>query len=321
MTFDYRRPPSLPAALDALAAPDAMAIGGGTDLLVLAEEGLVAPATVVDLRAIPGITDIERRGDGSVRIGAGARIAEIAAHPDLLAHLPLLARAAGAVGTPALREMGTLGGNLAQRIRCWYFRRGVTCFKHGGDSCAAVDGENVYHAILPSGTCHAPHPSDPAVALEVLDAHVEVAAPGGATRRLALASLYEGAAVNARSEVTLAPGELITAVEIPAAASGGVQHWEKVMQRGAWDFALVSCAAARRSDGTVRIALGGVAAGPWRAPLSIEEDIASGGLDEESLDALAERAMYDAEPLAQNGYKVPMARAVLRRAFRALLEG
>ena len=111
------------------------------------------------------------------------------------------------------------------------------------------------------------------------------------------------------------------AVELPAAAAGGTQHWEKVMQRAAWDFALISCAAARRTDGSVRIALGGVGAGPWRVALSVEEDVASGGLDEDSLDALAERALYDTEPLANNGYKVAMARAVLRLAMRALIGG
>ena len=127
-----------------------------------------------------------------------------------------------------------------------------------------------------------------------------------------------GAAADPTGEMTLADDEIITSIELSAAARGGAQHWEKVMQRGAWDFALVSCAAVQRTDGAVRMSLGGVGLGPWRVALSVEEDVASGGLDEDSIDALAERAMYDAEPLARNGYKVDIARAVLRRAMRAL---
>ncbi len=316
-SYTYLRPATLDDALAALAEPGAHALGGGTDLLPCIDEGRVTPARVVDVRDLPGAADITVRDDGSARVGAGVRLADLASHAALRARFPLLAESCGAVGTPQLRNMGTLGGNLGQRIRCWYFRRGVACFKNGGDACAAYAGEHEYHGILGGGRCHAVHPSDAAVALEVLDARLEVAGPAG-TRAIGVAALYEGAASNPHGETTLAAGELITAIELPAAAGGGAQHWEKVIQRGAWDFALVSCAAARRADGSVRIALGGVGLGPWRLPLSVEEDVASGGLDEDSIDALAERAMYDAQPLARNGYKVWIAQAAIRRAMRAL---
>ncbi len=317
-SFTYLRPATLPDALAALADPGARAIGGGTDLLPCIDDGIASPARVVDVRDLPGARAIEVRPDGSARIGAGARIAEIAAHPGLQSRFPVLADAALSVGSPALRNMGTLGGNLGQRMRCWYLRGGTACFKNGGDSCAAYAGEHEYHGILPGGKCHAVHPSDPAVALEALDAHVVIAGANGAERRCTIAALYEGAANDPEKEITLAPGELIVAVELPSAAADGKQHWEKVIQRGAWDFALVACAAVRRTDGSVRMALGGVGLGPWRIALSVEEDVASGGLDDDSLDALAERAMYDTAPLARNGYKVPLAQAVLRRAMRAL---
>lgn len=319
MPFDYRRPESLPDALAALAIPGATAIGGGTDLLVCIEEGIAAPHRVVDLRALPDADEISVRSDGSVRLGAAVRIAAIAEHATLRESFPALAAAAASVGTPALRQMGTLGGNLGQRPRCWYFRRGVACFKNGGTACAAFAGEHQYHGIVADGTCRAVHPSDPAVALDALDAHVEVAGTDGTLRRVTIAALFDGASSRAERELSLAPGEIITAVELPAAAAGGAQHWEKLMQRGAWDFALVACAAVRRVDGAVRISLGGLALGPWRVALSVEEDVASGGLDDESLDALAERALYDAEPLAGNGYKVTMARTALRRAMHALI--
>lgn len=317
-SFTYHRPSSVREALAALAEPGTRAIGGGTDLLPCVEDGLVQLTRVVDIRDLPGASGIELRADGSARIGAGARIADIAAHEGILMSFPMLAASAVSVGTPALRHMGTLGGNLGQRMRCWYFRRGVACFKNGGDSCAAYSGEHEYHGIVLGGTCHAVHPSDPAVALEALDARVEVTRVDGTSRRITIGELYAGAASDPKGEMTIAGDELITAVELPAAAAGGAQHWEKVIQRGAWDFALVSCAAARRTDGSVRMALGGVGLGPWRIAESVEEDVASGGLDEDSIDALAERAMYDAVPLKRNGYKVDIARAVLRRAMRAL---
>lgn len=317
-SFTYHRPSSVADALAALAAPGARAIGGGTDLLPCVDEGVVQLTRAVDLRDLPELAGIELRDDGSARLGAGVRLADLAAHAGLRARFPALVASVEAVGTPALRHMGTLGGNLGQRIRCWYFRRDAGCFKNGGDSCLAYAGEHEYHGILPGGRCHAVHPSDPAVALEALDARLEVAGPGGALRTITVAELYEGAADNARGETTLRDGELIAAVELPAESAGGEQHWEKVMQRGAWDFALVSCAGIRRTDGTVRLALGGVGLGPWRIAHSVEEDVASGGLDDDSIDALAERAMYDTQPLARNGYKVWMAQAALRRAMRAL---
>jgi xanthine dehydrogenase YagS FAD-binding subunit len=311
--FTYHRPESLTAALGELADPHALPIAGGTDLLPCVDEGLAAPGRVVDIRSLPELGGVMRSTDGGIRIGAGVRIAELARHPLLQAEARALADAAASVGSPALRNMGTLGGNLAQRQHCWYLRRGVHCFKNGGTACAAVEGEHAYHAILTTGTCHAVHPSDPAVALEALDASVVTS-----RRRLRIADFFHGAASNATSEHVLERGELILAVEVPAAACGGVQHWEKVIQRGAFDFALVSCAAVRRVDGAVRMSLGGVAAGPWRVPLSVEEDVASGGLDDESLDALAERALYDAQPLPGTAYKVWIAQAVLRRAMRAI---
>lgn len=205
-----------------------------------------------------------------------------------------------------------------QRHHCWYFRRGVGCFKRGGSACAAVEGEHQYHGILADGTCRAVHPSDPAVALLALDAQVEIAAQDGRLRRVDLATLFAGAANDPAKEAQLAAGELIVAVEVPAEAIGGVQHWEKVMQRGAWDFALVSIAACKRRDGSVRMAMGGLSLGPWRVPDSIEEDVGSGGLDEDSIDALVERAFYDFVPLPGNVYKRRMGQGVLKRAIQQL---
>jgi xanthine dehydrogenase YagS FAD-binding subunit len=278
------------------------------------EVGLDRGAAFVDLTRVRGLAGIEIMPDGGVRIGGAVRLEDVASHDAIRDRYPALAQAAAAVGTPALRAMGTLGGNLGQRPRCWYLRSRMPCLKNGHAGCPARDGENQYHAIFESGPCRAAHPSDTAVALLALDATV-VARSTSATRRLTVAELYAPAATDANREVALRPGEIIEAVELPATAAGGEQRFTKVMQRGAWDFATVSLAAARRRDGTVRLVLGGVAAAPWRVNPSVAEDVASGALDPESADALAARALYDAEPLGQNAYKVDQAAALLQRAM------
>jgi xanthine dehydrogenase YagS FAD-binding subunit len=161
------------------------------------------------------------------------------------------------------------------------------------------------------------HPSDPAVALTVLDAKLELTTRN-ATRTVPIANFYALPRDRMDHETVLFPGEIVSAIQLDGAAAGGRQLYRKLMQRGAWDFALASIAAVRRADGAVRVALGGVAPRPWRAPESVEEDIASGGLDEDSIAALADRALYDAEPLSRNAYKVALASSLLRDAMREL---
>lgn len=317
MPLKYEAPESIEAALQLLARPDARPLGGGTDLVVAMEVGLDLAASVVDLTRAPELGTIERRPDGSVVIGAAARLETIAEHPAIVGRYPALAESAMSVGTPALRAMGTLGGNLCQRPRCWYLRSRLPCLKNGGSGCPAVEGENQYHAILGGGPCHAAHPSDPAIALLALEAVIVVRGPGGG-RRLTVPQLYAKAASNPRGETTLAPGEIIEALELPAASAGGTQVFTKLMQRGAWDFATVSLAGVKRADGAVRLALGGVAPFPWRVNESVEEDVASGELDDDSADALAARALHDAKPLAKNGYKAEQAAALLKRAMLEL---
>ncbi len=317
-SFAYRRPASLDEALALLREPGSLALGGGTDLLPLIRERVVAPSLLVDLQRLPGASALAWHDDGSVHIGASARLAHLARDPQLQSAFPALAQACAAVGAEALRTMGTLGGNLAQRPRCWYFRHGWSCLKRGGAGCPAANGENEYHAILGAGPCVAAHPSDPAVALAALEAVVHLAGRDG-TRDVAIAELYAGAAHDPSREAAVDEGALITGITIPAHSRGGEQFYEKVTQRAAFDFALVSLAAIRRADGDVRLVLGGVAPFPWRVTDSIEEDVASGGLASDDIETLAARALYDARPLAGNGYKVEMATAVLRRGIARLV--
>jgi xanthine dehydrogenase YagS FAD-binding subunit len=278
------------------------------------EAGLDRANRLVDLTRVAAIRGIATLADGGLTIGASAPLEAIAEHPDVRGRFGALALAAAAVGTPALRAMGTLGGNLCQRYRCWYLRSRIPCLKNGAAGCPAKDGENQYHAVLGDGPCHAVHPSDPAVSLLALDARVTVQGSSG-SRALSIDDLYREAATNPHSEVSLAPGEFISSIELPAASAGGTQRFTKLMQRGAWDFATVSLAGLKRADGTVRLVLGGVAPAPWRVNESVEEDVASGELDEDSADALALRALHDAKPLARNGYKVQQAAALLKRVM------
>lgn len=315
--FTYLAARDTDDAVRLLGAPGAVALGGGTDLLTVMKEQLARPEALVDLRRLPRARDITLHDDGSARIGCAVRLADLAGHAGVAERYAALAQAAAAAGTPQLRVMGTIGGNLAQRPRCWYFRGGLPCFKNGGADCLAEHGESQYHALFTDGTCHAVHPSDPLVALTALEATVEVIGLNG-VRTLTLDALFDGAARRAQGETTLAAGEFIQAVLLPSTAAGGDQFYEKLMQRGAWDFATVSLAGHRRTDGAVRLALGGVSLTPHRVSSSVEEDVSTGGLDDDSIEALAERAMYDARPLAQNGYKVWQAQALLRRALRRL---
>ena len=317
--FSYLRASSVDDALARLASPGHVAIGGGTDLLVTIEEGLAAPSAVVDVRALAESLGITTTPDGGLRIGGGTRLADVAAHELVRTRYPALAGACEQVGTPAIREMATLGGNLCQRPRCWYFRRAIPCLKNGGDDCPAREGENQYHAILEGGPCYIVHPSDPAVALVALGAMIEVRGPAG-RREVPAEDFFVLPSERIDRETILADGELVVAIHLSAEAAGGVQRYVKLMQREAWDFALVSLAAVRRADGEVRLVLGGVSPRPYRVYTSVEEEVTSGGLDEDTIAGLAERALLDATPLAKNGYKLRLAESLLRDAIRALAD-
>jgi xanthine dehydrogenase YagS FAD-binding subunit len=315
--FLYRRATSADDAAHQLGQEGAVSLGGGTDLIVAISEEIARPDVVVDLRSIPGSDAVSEMEDWSIRIGASATIDALATNVLIARELPALAQACSVVGTPALRHMGTIGGNLCQRPRCWYFRQNVPCLKNGGTTCPAADGENQYHAILDGGPCFIVHPSDPAVALTALGASVEIASVGAA-RTVPIEEFYVLPSERLDRETVLTPGEFVSGVIIPAEARGGVQQYHKLMQRGTWDFALASIAGCKRSDTEVRIVLGGVAPRPWRVNSSIEEDVSSGGLDDDTIETLAERALYDVRPLSKNQYKVRLAASLIRQIIREL---
>ena len=314
----YTRVETTSAAHDALREHGARPLGGGTDLIPLRRAHHASSGRLVDLRGIAGSRDITWNADGSLTLGASVSIERIARDARIISEFPALAEACASVGTHQLRTMGTLGGNLGQRPRCWYFRHRFECLRNGGRKCSAAEGENQYHAIFQTGPCVAVHPSDPAVALTALEARVEIAGPDG-TREVPIGEFFAPSSERLDREIRLGDTEFVTAVHVPAHSSGGVQFYDKAMQRGAWDFALVSLAGIRRRDGEVRLVLGGVAIMPWRVTDSIEEDVASGGLSEDDIETLAQRALYDAEPLAKNAYKVTIAGSLLGRGIARLV--
>jgi xanthine dehydrogenase YagS FAD-binding subunit len=246
----YVRPGTLDEAVALLGAGGAQALAGGTDLVPLQARGKAA-GTLVDIRAL--LADgIESEGDGLL-IGAAARVADIAAHPQVAERYAALAEAAGAAASPQLRNQGTVAGNLAQHVRCWYFRHpDLTCWLAGGDTCYAQIGDHHKHG-LEAGDCISVAPSDLAAPLLALAARVRVRGAAG-ERSLPLAELYARPREDHRSSVQLARGELITAVELPAPPDASA--YERAGERAAWSFALTGIAAARFGDSLRLAAIG-----------------------------------------------------------------
>jgi xanthine dehydrogenase YagS FAD-binding subunit len=307
-------------ALTALAQPgdeSTRLIAGGTDLLPLMKDDLLQPQRLIDIKPARALRHITFADDGSVRIGALTTLAEIERHQHLAERLPILRQAVLDAATPQLRAMATIGGNLLQRSRCWYFRGPFDCWLKGGDTCYMRDGENKYAAIFQTGPCASAHPSDPAPALVALDATVVLSSASG-SREVAVADLLAPPTADHRVEHRLGSGELLTEIRIPADAVSGSGAFLKAMDRRAWAFALVSAAAQLTiTSGTVaraRLVLGGVANVPWRVAAA-EQLLTGQALTPELATQAADLAIAGAAPLAHNGYKVPLARELARRAL------
>ncbi|HET8645216.1 MAG TPA: FAD binding domain-containing protein, partial [Vicinamibacteria bacterium] len=243
--FAYVRPTSIAEAVRHLAAPEALAHAGGTDLIGALRDGAVTARTLVSLSALSELRGIFTLPDGALRIGALATLAEIAAHPLVRERYAALADGAAAAASPQIRNQGTLGGNICQRPRCWYFRGDFDCPRKGGAACFAVGGENQYHAIFGGDGCYMVHPSDTAAPLVALEALVRIAGPPG-TRVIPLESFFRLPAQDLTHENVLGPGELVVEVVLPPPAEGARSSYRKFRARAAWDFALAGAAVALR---------------------------------------------------------------------------
>ena len=312
--FAYVRADS---ARDAVAAGGTF-LAGGTNLVDLMKLGVAEPERLVDVSRLPGA--VEER-DGALLIGASVRNADAATHPLVREHAPLLARAIRCGASPQLRNVATIGGNLLQRTRCAYFQD-VTkpCNKRAaGSGCPAIDGHHRDLAVLGhSEHCVATHPGDMAVALVALGARVHVLGPDG-ERTIAMPGLHRLPGDEPHRDTELAPGELITAVEVPAVA--GRAKYRKVRDRASFSFAVVSVAAQLDLDGDVihdvRLALGGVAHAPWRAAVA-EAQLRGNRPTEAAFAAAADAELAQARPLRDNGFKVTLARNLLVRTLAEL---
>lgn len=317
--FDYVRPSSVREALEQSASDDAVLHAGGTDVLGCLRDGVYPAKTVVAIGQLDELRGVEAMRDGGLRIGALTTLAEIAAHPIILERYTVLAQGAASAASPQLRNQGTIGGNLCQRPRCWYFRGEFHCLRKGGDKCFAVAGENQYHCIFGGDRCYIVHPSDTAPALVALGATFRLTSRRG-SRTVAAGSFFVPPSQDVHRENVIQPGELLSEILLPP-ASELRSTYRKARARGAWDFALAGVAAAlEMSDGRVRranLVLSGVAPVPWRVT-GAEQSLAGNPLNGETISGAAAACVANATPMPHNGYKVPLVRGLVQETLESL---
>ncbi len=317
--FAYVKAGSVAEAIKALEAKDSRLLAGGTDLLGCMRDEILQVKKVVSISGLKELKGISIKPDGGVKIGALTTIAEVAADKTLASKYAVLAQAAAEVASPQLRNQGTIGGNLCQRPRCWYFRGDFHCAKKGGETCYSVDGENQYHAILGAAPCFAVHPSDAAVALVALQAQLVIAGPAG-SKTVRIENFFVGPDKSVEKENVLLPGEILTEIHLPPAGSQMRSSYRKLRARRAWDFALTSVGTVLRMEnekvGSVRIVLGGVAPYPWRARAA--EKLLIGKKPDAAVAAAAGVAAVEgANPMRDNAYKVEMVKGAVEESILA----
>jgi xanthine dehydrogenase YagS FAD-binding subunit len=322
--FVYYRPKSAEEAVGLLDAKwgKTELLAGGTDLLDLQKEYVAQPEKVISLRDVESLSGIEVKRSGArismVRIGAGTKLAEIAENLTIRDHFPALATAAGDIGGSQIRNMGTLGGNLCQRNRCWYFRdEHVNCLLKGGDKCFALDGENRYHAVFTKGhPCVIVNPSTLAPALIALGALVEILGPKGKSS-MKLADFFRAPKSATEREHILAPNEMVVSVLIPPEAAVMKNASYEVRHKQSYDWPLVQAAVAFEPDQTgpknVKIVLGHVAPTPYIADAAVKA--LGRQVTEASATAVGEAAAEGAKPLSQNAYKLKLITVAVKRAL------
>ena len=306
----------VPADIDDAARP----IAGGQDLLTTMKDYITRPARVVNLKGIRGLDRIVADGKGGVSIGALVTLAQLEEDPVVRRNFPGLAEAAHSIATPQIRNLGTVGGNLCQRPRCWYFRlEEAVCLKKGGSECFAATGENKYNAILGGGPSYIVHPSDLAPMLLALGGSVSVMGAEG-KRMVPLDKFFTlPAEGNLRRENVLKNDELITEIYVPASKFAAHSTYLKFKERDSLDFAIAAVAAAvalgaNKTFTEARLVLGGVAPIPWRVPRA-EAALIGKTMNDDLLANAAQIALEGAKPLAKNGYKIPLTRTLVRRAL------
>ena len=323
--FELFQPASVSDALGILDrhGADAWVMAGGMDTFDWLKDRIKKPRVVVDLGMVNELRGIKDAG-GGLEIGAMTTLTTIANDPMVKERFPLLAEAALIVASPQIRNQGTVGGNVSQDARCWYYRAGWPCYRAGGNICYAdtPTAINREHAIFNADRCVAVNPSDTAPALIALDASFVIKS-GGAERVIPAEEFFVGPGTDITRLTVLGPSDLLTAIRIPATWAGKAHYFEKVRDRPVWDFPLVNIAAVKVVNGgtieRTRIALNGVAAIPWRLT-QVENAIAGKPADESTAEMAGAMAIEGAVPLRYNGYKVPLMRNLVKRAIRGVQE-
>ena len=297
-------------------------MAGGTDLLGEIKDEIIKPDGVVDLKSISGLSYIIKEKTG-VRIGPLTSLVELTENSLIKRDYPGLFQAADSVATPQIRNIGTVGGNICQRPRCWYYRDPqVHCRKKGGTKCFAFRGRNKYHAIFGGKLCYMVHPSDLAPALISLDAEVSIASTRG-ERTMALADFFVLPQINVRRENVLSSSEVLKEIRLPLVKPGEKSSYYKLMERGSWDFALVSAAVKGvlfgRVFNEIKIVAGGVAPVPWRMT-RMENLIVGKKITENLLKQAAREALKEARPLRENKFKKDLVEVAVSRAVLSLVK-
>jgi len=323
--FAYTKAGSMAEAIKALNTKGACLHAGGTDLLGCIRDGILAPSRVVSIAGLKELKGISARPDGGLRIGALTTIAEVASSAPIRDKYAVLTQAAADVASPQLRNQGTIGGNICQRPRCWYYRGDFPCARKGGDLCYAVEGENQYHAIFGGGPCFFVHPSDTAVALVALQAQLAIAGPAAtgpaAGKIVKIEEFFVGPDKNILKENILATNEIVTEIRLPPPAAGVRSSYRKVRARQAWDFALASVALVLQFENQTvsraHIVLGGTGPFPWRA-VAAEKALIGKRIDATVAAAAGTAAIEDASPMRDNGYKLQMVQGAVEESLLAL---
>ncbi len=317
--FEYVKPTTVAEAVRELGRSwtDAKILAGGVDLLGELKEGIIAPQRIVNIKGIGGLRYIRFSEKEGLRLGALTTLEEIETHQIIQQRYTALAESAHSVGTPQIRNVGTIGGNLCQRPRCWYYRDEHTrCLKRGGSICFAYNGENKYHAILGGGPCYIVHPSDCAPALIAFRASVTIVSPKG-QRIVPLEEFFVLPSRRLDHETILEPDEIVTEIQVPTPPPNTRSTYLKFKERDSHDFAIVGAAVVMRLKGKVcedvRIVLSGVAPIPWRSP-EAEAVLKGKAITLELAEQAGKAAVAKAQPLAQNTYKVPLTQAIVKQA-------
>jgi xanthine dehydrogenase YagS FAD-binding subunit len=309
-------------ALQARHGAKAWVLAGGLDSFDWFKDRIKRPEVVIDLSQIKELRGIRTVGDG-LEIGAMTTLTEVVRHPMVREKYGILPNAAEAAASPQIRNQGTIGGNVSQDARCWYYRGGWPCYRAGGNICYAdtPTGLNREHAILDADRCVAVNPSDTAPALIALDAKMVVRTPKG-ERVVNAEDYFIGPGIDITRMTILRPGDLLTSIRIPSTWAGSKFYFEKVRDRNVWDFALVNVASAMVTSGNtierIRLAVNGVAAHPVRLT-AVEAAVQGKPRNEQTAELAGQLAVRGAKPLQYNGYKVPLMRNLVKRAIRGAI--